>query len=96
MSDFNIETARKTAKLACLALPEETLGRYAAQGKNILNFVEQLNEVDTSNLEPLANVTDITLKMREDVVNDGGYQADILANAPEAVEGFFVVQKVVE
>jgi aspartyl-tRNA(Asn)/glutamyl-tRNA(Gln) amidotransferase subunit C len=44
----------------------------------------------------LANVANIPLKLREDVVNDGGYQADVLANAPEAVEGYYVVQKVVE
>ena len=47
-------------------------------------------------VEPLANVVDIKLRLREDVVNDGGQQQKVLANAPEAMEGFFVVPKVVE
>lgn len=96
MSDFTLETTRKVASLARLALTDEEMTKYAEQMKNIINFIEQLKEVDTSNIEPLANVVDIDLFLRDDIVNDGGYQADVLANAPEELEGFFVVQKVVE
>jgi aspartyl-tRNA(Asn)/glutamyl-tRNA(Gln) amidotransferase subunit C len=96
MTAFNIEDARKTARLSRLAMNDAELEQRAKQMANILNFVEQLKEVDTSTTEPLANVVDITLKLRDDVVNDGNLQADVLANAPEALEGFFVVPKVVE
>jgi aspartyl-tRNA(Asn)/glutamyl-tRNA(Gln) amidotransferase subunit C len=96
MSTFSLATAEKMAHLARLSLSEEELVKYAGQMQQILAFVEQLAQVDTSNTEPLANVANIPLKLREDVVNDGGYQADVLANAPEAVEGYYVVQKVVE
>lgn len=96
MSEFNLETTRKVAALARLALTDDEITKYATQMKNIINFVEQLKEVDTSTVEPLANVAEIDLFLREDVVNDGNQQAAVLANAPEELEGFFVVQKVVE
>lgn len=96
MSAFNIEDARKTARLSRLAMNDAELEQRAKQLGNILNFVEQLKEVDTETTAPLANVVDITLKLREDVVTDGDVQAEVLANAPEALEGFFVVPKVVE
>ncbi len=96
MSDFTLETTRKVAHLARLSLSDEELTKYAGQMKNILTFVEQLGEVDTRNVEPLANVANIPLFLREDVANDGGYQNAVLANAPESVEGYFVVQKIVE
>lgn len=96
MTAFNIEDARKTARLSRLAMNDAELEQRAKQMANILNFVEQLKEVDTATTEPLANVVDITLKLREDVVTDGDRQADVLSNAPEALEGFFVVPKVVE
>lgn len=96
MSDFTLEDTNKVARLARLELTEAEKTIYPGQMKNIINFVEQLKEVDTSTVEPLANVVDIELYLRPDVVNDGGYQAAVLQNAPEELEGFFVVQKVVE
>lgn len=86
----------KVARLARLKITDEEATRYGAQLSNIIDFVEQLKEVDTDNVEPLASVVDIKLRLREDVVTDGGIQEDILANAPESLEGFFVVPKVVE
>lgn len=86
----------KVANLARLKVTEEETVKYGAQLSNIINFVEQLAEVDTDNVEPLASVVDITLRLREDEVTDGGYAKEILANAPETLEGFFVVPKVVE
>lgn len=90
------ETVAKVASLARLKVSDEDLEKYGPQLSNIINFVEQLSEVDTDNVEPLANVVDITLRLREDEVTDGGIQKDVLANAPETLEGFFVVPKVVE
>jgi aspartyl-tRNA(Asn)/glutamyl-tRNA(Gln) amidotransferase subunit C len=96
MSDFTLETARKVAHLARLSLSDEELTKYAGQMKNIIAFVEQLAEVNTTGVEPLANVAHIPLFLRPDAANDGGYQDAVLSNAPESVEGYFVVQKIVE
>lgn len=90
------KTIAKVANLARLEVSEEDLEKYGPQLSNIVKFVEQLKEVDTENVEPLASVVDITLRLRKDEVTDGGYQKEILANAPETLEGFFVVPKVVE
>lgn len=93
---MDTETVRKVATLARLKVTEEDLKRYGPQISNIIKFVEQLDEVDTGNLAPLANVVDIKLPLREDAVTDGNIQQDVLKNAPEQMEGFFVVPKVVE
>ena len=63
---------------------------------DILLWVEQLNEVDTEGVAPMASTEAVKLPMREDVVTDGGDPAPILANAPKADRNFFVVPKVVE
>jgi len=86
----------KVASLARINMEESDLENYATQLSNIIGFVEQLEEVDTDNVEPLASVVDIALSLRKDDVTDGGYAKEILANAPETLEGFFVVPKVVE
>lgn len=90
------ETVKKVASLARLEVREEDLEKYGTQLSNIIAFVEQLAEVNTDNVEPLANVVDIPLRLRKDEITDGGIAADVLANAPEEMEGFFVVPKVVE
>lgn len=90
------ETVRKVAGLARLKLNEEELERFTPQVAGIVKWVEMLSEVNTDNVAPLANVVNIDLKLRPDAITDGGYQTKILANAPESVEGFFVVPKVVE
>ena len=61
-----------------------------------MKFIEQLGEVNTDKVEPLASVVNIELEWRKDAVTDGGIPEAVLANAPEALEGFFVVPKVVE
>ncbi|MEM7618374.1 MAG: Asp-tRNA(Asn)/Glu-tRNA(Gln) amidotransferase subunit GatC [Pseudomonadota bacterium] len=86
----------KVASLARIEMDEKELEKYSAQLSNIIGFVEQLSEVDTDNVEPLASVVDIALSLRSDDVTDGGYADKILANAPEMLEDFFVVPKVVE
>lgn len=90
------ETVRKVAGLARLKLSEQELERFTPQVAGIVKWVEMLGEVNTDNVAPLANVVNIDLKLRPDAVTDGGYQKEILANAPESMEGFFVVPKVVE
>lgn len=90
------ETVRKVAGLARLKLNEEELERFTPQVAGIVKWVEMLGEVNTESVAPLANVVNIDLKLRPDAITDGGYQKEILANAPESMEGFFVVPKVVE
>lgn len=89
-------TVQKIATLARMKVTEDDLSYYAPQLQNILNWAEQLQEVDTTGVEPLANVSEITLRLRKDAVTDGEKTADVLANAPETVENFYVVSKIVE
>lgn len=89
-------TVAKIAHLARIKVPEEELEHLAGELNNILSFVEQLNEVDTGNVPPLASVAAQTLRRRKDEITDGGYPQDIVRNAPEAAEGYFAVPKVVE
>jgi aspartyl-tRNA(Asn)/glutamyl-tRNA(Gln) amidotransferase subunit C len=84
------------AALARIRLAEGELAALADELSHILTWVEQLNEVDTSEVPPMASVAAMRLPMREDVVTDGGCRDDILGNAPRTARGFFVVPKVVE
>ena len=88
--------ARKVAHLARIAVADDALPALAAELNGILHFMEQLNEVDVDGIEPMTGVEPMRLKRREDVVTDGDQQAAVLANAPDAREGFFAVPKVVE
>lgn len=89
-------TVAKIAHLARIAVPEDQLAPLAAEMNNILDWIEQLSEVDTDGVPPLTSVVDMTLPLRADKVTDGGCRDDILANAREAEMGFFVVPKVIE
>ncbi len=93
---IDIDTARRVAKLARVAVPEEDLPGLANELSGILTFMEQLNEVNVDGVEPMVSVTPMRLKRRADDVTDGGMQERILSNAPDAREGFFAVPKVVE
>ncbi|MBY0565421.1 MAG: Asp-tRNA(Asn)/Glu-tRNA(Gln) amidotransferase subunit GatC [Hyphomonadaceae bacterium] len=90
-------TVRKVARLARLALPEERVAPMAAELNGIMAWIEQLNEVDVEGVEPMTSAVEgAGLAMREDVVTDGNDPERVLANAPKAEDGFFVVPKVVE
>ena len=89
-------TAARVAKLAHIHVPEDALPALADEFNQILGFLEQLSEVDVDGVEPMTSVTPMRLPRRADVVTDGDKQAEILANAPDAREGFFAVPKVVE
>ena len=90
------DTARRVAHLARIEVDEAALQPLAADLSRILDFMEQLGEVDVEGIEPMTSVTPMELKRRDDTVTDGDIQADVLANAPDAREGFFAVPKVVE
>lgn len=93
---FDKETVRKAARLGRIEVPEADLEGWAKQISGILKWIEQLQEINTDNVEPLQCIVDIPLYLREDTVTDGGHPEDILSNAPEMVENYFVVPKVVE
>jgi aspartyl-tRNA(Asn)/glutamyl-tRNA(Gln) amidotransferase subunit C len=90
------EQVRHIAKLARIAMSDEEIERLAPELNNILGWVEQLAEVDTDGVEPLATVIDQKLRLRDDVVTEGDIRDEVLANAPEAEHGFFAVPKVIE
>ena len=90
------EQVRHIARLARIAMSDQEIERLAPELNNILGWVEQLAEVNTDGVEPLATVIDQKLRLRDDVVTDGNIRDDILANAPEAQHGFFAVPKVIE
>jgi aspartyl-tRNA(Asn)/glutamyl-tRNA(Gln) amidotransferase subunit C len=89
-------TVKKVARLASIRVPEDRLAPLAAELSGILAWIEQLDEVDTEGVAPMASTEAVSLPMREDVVTDGGDPAVVLANAPRAERGFFVVPKVIE
>jgi aspartyl-tRNA(Asn)/glutamyl-tRNA(Gln) amidotransferase subunit C len=93
---IDTDTARRVAKLARIKVEGAALPALAQEFSTILGFIEQLNEVDVDGIEPMTSVTPQRLFRREDVVTDGNQQAAVLANAPDAREGFFAVPKVVE
>ena len=93
---IDVKTAAHVAKLARIRVEEDRLPALAEEFSTILGFIEQLNEVNIDGVEPMVSVTPMRLKRREDVVTDGNMQDKILANAPDAREGFFAVPKVVE
>jgi aspartyl-tRNA(Asn)/glutamyl-tRNA(Gln) amidotransferase subunit C len=89
-------TVRKVARLARIREPEERLESLAQELNGIMSWIEQLSEVNTDGVEPMTSVVAVKLPLREDVVTDGGDAGRVLSNAPKAVDGFFVVPKVVE
>jgi aspartyl-tRNA(Asn)/glutamyl-tRNA(Gln) amidotransferase subunit C len=89
-------TVKRVARLARLKMKDEDVPRLAGELNAILGFIEQLNEVDVSNVEPLTSVVTVKMKMRKDEVTDGHYPEKITANAPAQEDSFFMVPKVVE
>ena len=89
-------TVAKIATLARIKIPEEDQEALAGELSNILGWIEQLGEVDTDGVAPMASAVDAVLPMRADKVSDGDRQADVTANAPAPADGFFTVPKVVE
>lgn len=92
----DIETVRRVARLARIAVTAEEAERMTGELNQILGFVEQLGEVDVSGIEPMTSVIPMDIKKRQDVVTDGNKAGDIVANAPATAENFFLVPKVVE
>jgi aspartyl-tRNA(Asn)/glutamyl-tRNA(Gln) amidotransferase subunit C len=89
-------TVRHIAKLARIAVTDGEVEALVPELNNILGWVEQLQEVDVSGVEPMTAVIPNKQRLRGDVVTDGGVRDAVLANAPVAEHGFFAVPKVIE
>ncbi|MBD8890070.1 Asp-tRNA(Asn)/Glu-tRNA(Gln) amidotransferase subunit GatC [Roseibium litorale] len=92
----DIETVKRVARLARIKVSDEGAELMTGQLNGILGFVEQLDEVDVTGVEPLTSVVEQTMKKRQDGVTDGNYPDDITRNAPMSEDNFFMVPKVVE
>jgi aspartyl-tRNA(Asn)/glutamyl-tRNA(Gln) amidotransferase subunit C len=89
-------TVKRVARLARLKVKDEDLPKLAGELNGILGWIEQLNEVDVSKVEPMTSVVSMKMKMRRDEVADGHYPDKVTANAPAQEDCFFMVPKVVE
>tara|TARA_Y100000816_G_C26073162_1_gene564691 strand:- start:1398 stop:1685 length:288 start_codon:yes stop_codon:yes gene_type:complete len=87
---------KKVAKLSRISLDDSKLESFSKDLDSILNFVDQLNKLDTSKVIPLSSVLDKTLVPRNDKINDGEKKNEILKNSPNKNEDFFIVPKVIE
>jgi aspartyl-tRNA(Asn)/glutamyl-tRNA(Gln) amidotransferase subunit C len=90
------DTVKRVARLARIAVSDAEAEKLKVDLNTILGFVEQLNEVDVTGVEPMTAVVAMNAKMRDDVVTDGEIAGKVLANAPGGADQFFVVPKVVE
>ena len=89
-------TINKIARLSRIKLDSKESEEYIKDLNSILDWVEQLNEINTDNIEPLTNISSSVLPKRDDISEDINSTEEILENAPEKIEGFFSVPKVVE
>ena len=92
----DLATVRKVAGLARIAITDAEADALVPELNNILGWIEQLREVDTSSVQPMTAVIPNHLRLRDDVVTDGDIRDKVLANAPQAEHGFFAVPKVIE
>ena len=93
---LDINTINKIAKLARIRLSEEEAKDLLRDMNSILDWVDQLNEVNTDAVEPLSNISSSVLPQRKDEANDINSTDEILKNSPDKLEGYFAVPKVVE
>lgn len=89
-------TVRRIAHLARIAVADDEVAHLQGELNTILNFIEQLSEVNCEGVEPMTSVTPMAMKQRKDEVTDGGIGADVLRNAPAREGNYFLVPKVVE
>lgn len=90
------DTVKRVARLARIAIDDAHAERMQGELNTILQWVEQLNEVNVDAVEPMTSVVEVEMKKREDAVTDGAKAEDIVANAPASQDHYFLVPKVVE
>jgi aspartyl-tRNA(Asn)/glutamyl-tRNA(Gln) amidotransferase subunit C len=89
-------TVRRIARLARIRLGDAEVPQLAEELNSILSWIEMLNEVDTTGIEPMTSVVKMKMEFRADVVNDGNIPESVLANAPRSEDNFYLVPKIVE
>jgi aspartyl-tRNA(Asn)/glutamyl-tRNA(Gln) amidotransferase subunit C len=90
------KTVRRIARLSRIKVSGDDLLRLEGELNSILKWIEMLNEVDTTDVEPMTSIVKMSMKMRDDVVTESTDPAQVTANAPRTEDGFYVVPKVVE
>jgi aspartyl-tRNA(Asn)/glutamyl-tRNA(Gln) amidotransferase subunit C len=90
------KTVRRIARLARIRLNEEEVPQLASELNSIFNWIEKLEEADTTGVEPMTSVVKMKMKSREDVVSEDAGPKEVLANAPQSEDGFYIVPKIVE
>lgn len=90
------DTVKRIGRLARIKIEDSDVEKLNGELNTILEFVEQLSEVDVAGVEPMTSVAPMALRRREDQVTDGGYPEKIVANSPLSEDNFFMVPKVVE
>ena len=91
---ITVKDVEHVAKLARLELTEAEKEKFATQLGDVLKYVEQMNEVDTSSVEPMAHAVDFVNVMRDDVVKYEQIKEELMKNAPDEEDGFFKVPKI--
>ena len=89
-------TLERVAYLARIKINNSEIDKMTEELNNIMKWIEELNEVDITNVQPMTGVSNMSLREREDKVTDGGYQDKIVSNAPEKIDNSFTVPKVIE
>lgn len=89
-------TVKRIGRLARIRIEDNEVEAYQGEINAILGFVEQLSEINVDGVEAMTSVTPMVLRRRDDVISDGGYAEQIVANAPLAEDNFFMVPKVIE
>ncbi len=90
------QTVYRIARLARIDIVDSEVKRYASELSSILEFVEQMNKVNTEHIAPLSHPQDRTLRLREDTVSEGNLREKLQAGAPAAENGLYLVPKVIE
>ncbi len=93
---IDLKTVKHISKLSRISVDEEKAKKLESDLNSIFKFIEKLNELDTSNIEPLTSIAETTLQLRKDEIKSKNMRDEILKNSPNENKDFFVVPKVVE
>lgn len=96
MSRISVDQVKHVAHLARLAITEEEAEKFTKQLDAIIGFAEQLNELDTENVEPTSHVLELKNVLREDIPKPGLPREEVLKNAPEKQDGQIKVPAIIE
>ena len=93
---IDLKTVKHIAKLSRISIEDEKAKKLAGDLNSIFEFIEKLNELDTTKIEPLTSIADTVLQLRKDEIKSSNIRDQILKNSPDENKDFFVVPKVVE